>query len=74
MSRRPQPIVGKWQFVYNSGQPVAYMTDMFTREVTLGIFKLTEKPAEGSRLERAKYKGFILRWLYWWPLRRGGRL
>lgn len=74
MSSHPKPIVGKWQFVYHSGLPVAYHTDMFTRHVTLGIFKLTEMPAEGSRIDRASYKGFIFQWLYWWPLRRGGKL
>lgn len=74
MSNRPKPVVGKWQFVYNSGLPVMYHTDLFTREVTLGLFKLTELPEEGTRLDRAKYKGFILRWYYWWPLRRGGKV
>jgi hypothetical protein len=74
MSRHPQPKVGKWQFVYNSGLPVGFMSDMFTRQVTLGIFKLTEMPAEGSRIDRANYKGFILSWLYWWPLRRSSHL
>lgn len=74
ISKHPQPIVGKWQFVYSSGPPVQFHSDLFTHYVTCGIFKLKSLPPEGSRLKNADYTGFIVSWYYWWPLRRGGKL
>lgn len=70
MSKYPKIIIGKWQFFYNSGIPVMIHSDIFTREVNFGVFKLTKAPAEGARLNKAEYKGFILRWYYWFPFKR----
>lgn len=69
-----KPILNKWQFIYKSGLPIQYHTDLFTRRVTLGLFKLTSLPVEGIRPTNAAYKGFIFEWYYWWPLRRGKHL
>jgi hypothetical protein len=71
MRSRPSHELNKWQVIYHSGTPIQFMSDIFTRQVTFGIFKIIQEPVEGAHLSKPDYKGFMLTWYYWFPFKRG---
>lgn len=58
--------LNKWQFILRSDTPIEYLA-LGWRRATLGIFKLTSFPEEGTQISRRNYDGFLWRWLYWLP-------
>lgn len=60
--------VGKWEYTVSIHRGWEYNADPFVRNVTIGIFKLLEKPTEGQSVKGMKYNGFILRLRFWWPI------
>ena len=56
MSKRPE--VGKWFFLFRWGMTIDFY-DPLMRRLEFGVFKMTSRPPEGTKLTKKYYKGFM---------------
>lgn len=67
-----RPEVGVWTITLASAEMFEYgSSGLGWRWARFGVFKLMEEITEGQYIKSADYKGFILTWQYWFPIRRG---
>jgi hypothetical protein len=51
-------ILNKWQIIFDWGEDSVYL-DRFHRLLLMGIIKIREFPAEGEKLQKRHFKGFL---------------
>lgn len=64
---KPRKVMDKWQFVLWSGKDYQRF-ERGWRVAEVGIFKLTSLPEEGVKVNKANFKGFLIRVAYWLPV------
>lgn len=62
-------MLNKWQLVWSHGNVYRSNYDDGWRGVDVGIVKLTSYPSSGQCLTRENYKGILVRFVYWFPIR-----
>lgn len=63
-----KPTLNKWEWTFEHGRPYAYL-DMAWRTVRFGVYKFTRLPDAGETYSKKDYKGFIISFDYWFPIR-----
>ena len=63
-----KPILNKWTYSFEH-QPDFISYDRGWRVVIFGIYKFTRMPEQGEAFSKKDYKGFIIRFYYWFPIR-----
>lgn len=58
--------LNKWQIVWKFGKELDRWESGW-RSAAVGVVKLRSFPAEGIRLSKDNYQGFIFEWRYWLP-------
>lgn len=64
-----KPILNKWQITYAIHKDMMRL-DRGWNCFRFGIFKLINIPHQGERIRKSDYKGFILNFLFWFPIER----
>lgn len=62
-----RPVVGKWFFDFGIGKPY-HISEMGWYHFRLCLFKLLEAPPDGGTLGDAPRRGFIISFLFWFPI------
>lgn len=60
----------KWQFLFNLGRDYRRMTEAGWHTLEFGILKFHRFPEEGGMYSPKDYKGFVIRFMFWFPIDR----
>lgn len=59
-----------WQFLFNIGKDFRRMTETGWHTFEFGILKFHSFPDNGATYSHSNYKGFIIRFMFWFPIDR----
>ena len=66
-----KPIINRWQFWCRPAERMYYRgSEIGWRVFELGCIKLIKMPLPYSAIGSEEYKGFIIRFAYWFPIDR----
>lgn len=62
--------LNKWQFVFEQRDVVEMMVPLLS-ELMIGVYRLTDLPEQGERLQKKHYDGFLItvRFYKWFEIR-----
>lgn len=58
----------KWQFLFSISRNYVRMPEMGWHTFEFGIFKFIQFPEQGGMISPKDYKGFIIRFMFWFPI------
>lgn len=58
----------KWQFLFSFNRNYCRMPESGWHVVQFGVFKFTKFPEAGDAISKKDYKGFIIRFSFWFPI------
>jgi len=59
----------KWTWNFEHNVNYSIMSADGWKSVCIGFYKVTKTPEQGESFGRKDYKGFIIRFSYWFPIR-----
>jgi len=67
--------LNKWQLMLRTDDMLEYGFTMGWKRVSFGVFKLIVLPQvvlsqEGARITKENYRGFLISFIYWLPIRK----